>query len=29
MHAAIVIPAYNEARTIHAIAQRALRQCPT
>src|SRR6187200_50617 len=27
MHAAIVIPAYNEARTIHAIAQRALRQC--
>jgi glycosyltransferase involved in cell wall biosynthesis len=28
MHHAIVIPAYNEARTIHAIAQRALRQCP-
>jgi glycosyltransferase involved in cell wall biosynthesis len=27
MRVAIVIPAYNEARTIHAIAQRALRQC--
>jgi glycosyltransferase involved in cell wall biosynthesis len=28
MPAAIVIPAYNEARTIRAIAERALRQCP-
>lgn len=27
MRVAIVIPAYNEARTIHGIAQRALRQC--
>ena len=28
MNVAIVIPAYNEARTIRGIAERALRQCP-